>query len=644
MISLKTKLLILFCLSATFASANTYYVSNKGDDRANGRTQQTPWKTISKVNISHFSPGDSILFKREDVWREQLIIPSSGTFGNHIVFGSYGSGRKPRILGSKELKSWTRIGANIWRANSTTLDPTFGTPHNGHKKNSSNHFWPGSAFFIKDSGKVIWGHQQKYWPLSNLKVEYDWVWNNDSVYVYSRNDPGATYTSIEVAQRQSGIVLNDRSHITIEGFELQFFCSKGIDELYTSYNGVDLIVKDCDISYIGIKDGASAYGISIAHSEVLIQNCTIHDCGRRGISLFAVHDDTHIKNVVIEKNVFFNGFHTTGPDIQTYGTNSSIDNVIVRNNILYDNPYQSLMAPESYPSNVIFLQNNNGNPLTNVHIYNNIISDNTGVAIQARAVVGLKIYHNTIMGAAYADNDSKRFLIQLEKGTSEVMIKNNILFSDFNYSNCSWCGTSVFLDAETDHAEIDTDYNLYYHVDDRNRIVDEYGHCCGYRMDELTGLQSDWGWDRNSPVPQNPMFASMSDYHLQPGSPALGAGVEIPGYTIDFENNPVSTSPSIGALQRGRLSTNLEQINTDENKFILFPNPSSDYINIKIYFESHDLNIRILDLSGKKILEVPINDGQRFIRFPLELHPGVYIVQLNSGNSLIGVSKMMVGK
>jgi hypothetical protein len=78
----------------------TYYVdATNGNDSNNGTSQATAWKTISKVNSSGFIPGDNILFKRGEIWIEQLIIPSSGNSTDSITFGAYGSGDKPLIRG-----------------------------------------------------------------------------------------------------------------------------------------------------------------------------------------------------------------------------------------------------------------------------------------------------------------------------------------------------------------------------------------------------------------------------------------------------------------------------------------------------------------------------------------------------------------
>lgn len=92
--------IIAFLLLAGHAWAATYYVNQTGgSDSANGTSTGTAWKTISKVNGSSFSAGDSILLKRGEIWREQLTPPSSGIAGNPITFGAYGSGVAPIIYG-----------------------------------------------------------------------------------------------------------------------------------------------------------------------------------------------------------------------------------------------------------------------------------------------------------------------------------------------------------------------------------------------------------------------------------------------------------------------------------------------------------------------------------------------------------------
>ena len=80
--------------------AATYYVSSIGSDASDGLTPDSAWQTISKVNAADLQPGDSVLFRRGDVWRQMLQPATSGTAGNPITFGAYGTGTRPRFSGT----------------------------------------------------------------------------------------------------------------------------------------------------------------------------------------------------------------------------------------------------------------------------------------------------------------------------------------------------------------------------------------------------------------------------------------------------------------------------------------------------------------------------------------------------------------
>jgi len=103
----------LFCLTIiSTAHATTYYVSTSGSDTNNGLSTGAPWKTINKINSMSFQPGDSILFKRGEIWNEGITfrLTSSGTEAAPINYSAYGSGEKPIISGaldsSKEGWNW----------------------------------------------------------------------------------------------------------------------------------------------------------------------------------------------------------------------------------------------------------------------------------------------------------------------------------------------------------------------------------------------------------------------------------------------------------------------------------------------------------------------------------------------------------
>ena len=88
------------------AMATTYYVDPAGSNANDGLSPQTAWRTLLKVGISTFQPGDQILFKRDAVWNEWLTPLSSGTAGNPIKFDAYGNGRPPEFTGRYQTKGF----------------------------------------------------------------------------------------------------------------------------------------------------------------------------------------------------------------------------------------------------------------------------------------------------------------------------------------------------------------------------------------------------------------------------------------------------------------------------------------------------------------------------------------------------------
>src|SRR5690606_40211419 len=78
---LRSSLSLFWLLAlASVASAETYYVRNGGNDNADGRSHETAWATIGKVNGRALKPGDQVLFHAGDVFKDDVLtIASSGT-------------------------------------------------------------------------------------------------------------------------------------------------------------------------------------------------------------------------------------------------------------------------------------------------------------------------------------------------------------------------------------------------------------------------------------------------------------------------------------------------------------------------------------------------------------------------------------
>jgi hypothetical protein len=110
---------LLLLILSVGARATSYYVSSSAGNDANGGTSSSAaWKTIAHVNGQTFQPGDSILFKRGDVWNESLTPGSSGSLGNPIKFDAYGTGAAPNLTGYYAVPStaWVLVTGNAWKA------------------------------------------------------------------------------------------------------------------------------------------------------------------------------------------------------------------------------------------------------------------------------------------------------------------------------------------------------------------------------------------------------------------------------------------------------------------------------------------------------------------------------------------------
>jgi len=121
-----------------------YYVdATNGDDSKDGQSEANAWKTIAKVNGSSFNAGDSILFKRGEEWREQLTVPSSGSSGNPITFGAYGSGADPIINGADIITGWVSTNSYddsgaLFKSHFETGDLTEWDSNSGNVSTDSN--------------------------------------------------------------------------------------------------------------------------------------------------------------------------------------------------------------------------------------------------------------------------------------------------------------------------------------------------------------------------------------------------------------------------------------------------------------------------------------------------------------------------
>ena len=75
-------------------TGTAYYVSNSGDDKNDGKSENTPWKSFDRVSNADLKSGDGVFFKRGDIFRGSLNAKSG------VSYGAYGEGEKPKFYAS----------------------------------------------------------------------------------------------------------------------------------------------------------------------------------------------------------------------------------------------------------------------------------------------------------------------------------------------------------------------------------------------------------------------------------------------------------------------------------------------------------------------------------------------------------------
>lgn len=525
---LLTILLFTVCLAA---DANTYYVSNTGSDLANGTSTSTPWQTISKVMSAGIVAGDSVLFKRGGVWREQLTLPSSGTIGNMIFYGAYDSGAKPIINAANVMTGWTNAGSNRWWINNPNAVTT-------------------RAMVI--IGGTIYNEVASV-ALVNSANEYfiDVSTSPDRVYVFSTVDP-ATLTA-EVSNREYCIVTaagaSSRRFIEIADIEVRYAGRAGI---YFEGPGAGIsdaldgssIVRRCT-GYANRLFGMAHYD---HYDNVLFEDC---DATYNGNGLYSwVADEGTFRRCITSNQIQYAAISafTDGGAIQSYqGTNWLVENCTSTNDhdaIHIDAGGVATNAIIRY--NKVF-NSRPGNPNTPcmgvgsvavgglVQFYYNLLVNGSSAAFECFTTISgtVRFYNNTIFQSTTTGTEG---VIYLANGAG-FDIKNNIIVRDYVPGEYQ---ISVF-----GAPNITSNYNQIYILNNPGATVRLYYN--GVTYTTLAAWRTATSQDLNS-ISSNPLFVSTTDFRLQTGSPCINAGVNV-GLTQDLLGNPITGAPDIGAYE-----------------------------------------------------------------------------------------------
>jgi hypothetical protein len=616
-------------------SATTYYVSNNGNDALNGTTVGTAWQNISKVNSQNFSPGDSVLFQSDGIWRETLYIKQGASgIGKKIYYGRYGIGANPSILGSIKAITWTLTGtASIWQSATSLSSPRTGGLG-----------YPAEIFFVANNS-TNWGDFQTYSSdFTNLTKEFDWTWNSNTLYVYSVNNPNTAYDAIEAPQRDMCMSANNTacSYIEVNGIDLHYAKVSGYRNGYPEMRGAtNLIFKNCHIGYIGEKGGAAAYGIEAFHSNFQVDSCIFSDCGRRAISMnFYVAktagNEIYIDSVVVRNSKFYRGQHTTSLDfgIEAACAGDTFSNIYFYNNIVDD--HENSMTGNDRTSNQVYFQPSAGY-MNNVYIFNNLFIQATARNILITGGNNMHVWNNTII--SHNPNITTSPYSNVTFGhLVKVDYRNNITFDNLPDDDRNNYGV---LMEYNDASYLQRDYNLYYQAHENASSRGFSGGYHGYYniSDWATYRNDNPTFDAHSPWPVNPQFVDFDnfDYRLSANSAAKEAGVAIEMVKTDLLGkirNP--NHPSIGAYEYQDPTSSINQVDQINDMVEIYPNPA--FNDFFVAAGSNSI-LSVFDLAGKILYKQYSTED--ITRINYNFYPGIYVIQIVN-KDITSIKKLIV--
>ena len=302
-----------------------YYVSNKGDNKNDGLSPETPFKDLTAVTGNMLSEGDAVLLERGSVFR----LSGSYQCKSGVTYGAYGEGNKPAVYGSTTnfAKSyyWKPSDIkNVWMIN---------FPFNG------------------DMGNIVFNHgehgceREDFIRLLEENGDFYLDSSTNTLYVYTdKGNPGTGYYSIEIGTR---MILFNLPSYNANNIHIDNICFKysGNFAIRASINAKNITITNCEIGWIGGSlqpDGLNVYGngieiigggenISIKDNwiyqifdsamtfqgvsknngslfrSIIFANNLMEYCGMAGIEWWTITGDSEYEDQTIVEDILFEG-------------------------------------------------------------------------------------------------------------------------------------------------------------------------------------------------------------------------------------------------------------------------------------------------------------------------------------------------
>ncbi len=334
--------------------ALSFFVSPEGNDDNDGRTPDTAWKTLDRVNRANDSElhsGDVVYFRRGGLWRGKLQCFTGG-----VSYTAYGEGEKPKIYSGPQDYS----GDGKWKPTDIAdvyeccdlfermNDIGFITINRGKlygvKKTLSFDEKKGCLTDAK-TGERFEGYRDLK---EDLTFFHDW--RTKKLYFCStEGDPGKRFYSIELSLRQHAIAMWG-DNINVDSFTVRYVGGHGV----AAGTMTGLHVTNCEFGWIGGSVMAPSYsedgipysgrygnGVEIygGCDDFEVENNLFYQIYDAGIShqcTVSKPDESIImKNIRFRNNVILNAYYSIEYFLYvSYKNNPShIENALYEGNI-----------------------------------------------------------------------------------------------------------------------------------------------------------------------------------------------------------------------------------------------------------------------------------------------------------------------
>jgi hypothetical protein len=525
------------------ARGTTYYVASYGNDGNPGTSPDQPWQTIGRVNAGQFYEGDSVYFNGGDTFYGTLTVGDGGaavygTPSNPVTFGSYGSGRAYIYSDGSSGFLSRNVAALILR----------------------DLFFIGSGSTANEAEGVVIENNLS----GNIKLDFVYLYNLD-VSGYGSNGVAVKGNSTFKSGDTSGftnitlsyVVSHDNTGTMKTGGTagIRFVSLGAYGMAQTGPAHTNVLIDHCTVYNNTGTNGAPSWngsGIVIAETAYsTIQHSIAYNNGEKsdspaGPAAIWTYDSDHI---TIQFNEAYNNKDSGGWDGDGFDFDGGVTNSLMQYNYSHANIGAGLLLctfDGSLPTenNVIrynISANNGGNGLGEMHIH-----EAPGSPLNNNL-----IYNNTF----YSNSSSPVVVIDGNNPTGRFI--NNIVYA---VGNPQLVRTSIW-------PNMTFAGNNYY---SEGGFILNWG---GVTYGSFSSWQAAIGVEiidgRNVGRSSNPVFrnppggvtngynpGALTAYQLQPGSPMIGAGLNLanqfgidPGPS-DYYGNPIRFAPTIGAFEQ----------------------------------------------------------------------------------------------